>query len=170
MNFKIQLAQAHSKENARLIADYIGADEQRFDELMQLFFAPEYRVAQRAAHAVSHCVDAHSHLILPYIGSMVTHLQTDPEVAIRRNTVRLLQNQEIPEAFQGILLEKCFEYLLQAKETAAVKAFSMTILHRLTKQYPELKPELKLVIEDTLQNATPGVMNRGKKILKDLGK
>ncbi|UXX78597.1 hypothetical protein N7E81_14645 [Reichenbachiella carrageenanivorans] len=168
MDLKKQLALVHSKENARLIADHIASDEDRFAELMQLFFYPEYRVSQRAAHAVSHCVDAYPHLLLPYIGPMIEYLQSNPEVAIRRNTVRLLQSQEIPEAFQGILLEKCFEYLQQAHETAAVKAFSMTIIHRFTKQYPELKPELKLVIEDVLLHATPGVMNRGKKILKDL--
>ena len=100
---------------------------------------------------------------------MVEHLQSNPKVAIKRNTVRLLQKQEIPEESQGILLDKCLEYLTSAQETTAVKAFSMTIVHRLTKTYPELKPELKIVIEDLIQYATPGVVNRGKKILADLG-
>lgn len=170
MNLEIQLAKAHSKENATCIAEYIGHDVDRFDALMQLFFHKEYRVSQRAAHAVSHCVDKYPSLIKPYVGQMVEHLQLNPEVAIRRNTVRLLQEQEIPEAYQGLLVEKCFEYLLSAKETVAVKAFSMTILHNLSKIYPELKPELRIVIEDTIQHGTPGIVNRGNKILAQLAK
>lgn len=169
MDLKTQIAKAHSKENAQATAKYVGKNTQRFNELMLLFFHDEYRVSQRAAHAVSHCVDQHPILLKPYINQMVENLKADPKVAIRRNTVRLLQKQEIPEESQGLLLDKCLEYLTSAKETTAVKAFSMTIAHNLTKMYPELKPELKIVIEDLIQHATPGVINRGKKVLADLG-
>lgn len=170
MNLETQLAIEHSKENAICIANHIGQDTGLFDDLMQLFFHPEYRVSQRAAHAVSHCVDRHPALIKPYIGKMIENLQLNPEVAIRRNTVRLLQEQEIPEKYQGLLVEKCFEYLLSSSETIAVKAFSMTILHNVCKTYPELKSELKIVIEDAIQYGTPGIVNRGKKILAQLAK
>ncbi|WP_422358953.1 hypothetical protein [Reichenbachiella sp.] len=169
MDLQKQIAKAHSKENAQTIAKYVGKNAQRFNELMQLFFHDEYRVSQRAAHAVSHCVDKYPKLLEPYISQMIENLKANPKVAIKRNTVRLLQKQEIPEESQGLLLDKCFEYLTSAKETTAVKAFSMTIAHNLTKIYPELKSELKIVIKDLIQHATPGVINRGKKILADLG-
>lgn len=170
MNLENELEKAHSKENAQIIAKYVGKSTSRFAALMQLFFHNEYRVSQRAAHAVSHCVDRYPALLQPYISRMIEHLHKDPEVAIKRNTVRLLQKQEIPEESQGFLVEKCFEYLTSAKETIAVKAFSMTILHNLTHVYPELKSELKIVIEDLIQHASPGVKNRGKKILSELSK
>ncbi|MDW3210573.1 MAG: hypothetical protein R8N23_11930 [Reichenbachiella sp.] len=169
MDLQKEIAKAHSKANAQSIAGYIGKDTQRFEKLMELFFHKEYKVSQRAAHAVSHCVDRHPKLLEPYINQMIENLREDPKVAIKRNTVRLLQKQEIPEESQGLLLDKCFEYLTSAKETTAVKAFSMTIAHNLTKIYPELKIELKIVIEDLIQYATPGVVNRGKKILVELG-
>jgi len=168
MNLKEQLEIAHSKENAQRIAQYIGDDSQLFAELMQLFFHEEYRVSQRAAHAVSHCVDTYPNLLKPFIGPIIKNLQTNPEVAIKRNTVRLLQKQNIPEEYQGVLLDKCFKYLTSPKETTAVKAFSMTIAHNLTRLYPELKNELKIVIQDLIKHATPGVVNRGKKIIADL--
>ncbi|WP_420581642.1 hypothetical protein [Reichenbachiella sp.] len=169
MNIELQLTKVHSKENAQLIAIHVGNNAQRFEELMQLFFHKKYRISQRAAHAVSHCVDKHPNLLKPYINQMIDHLKSDPEVAIKRNTVRLLQKQDIPEESQGLLLDKCFEYLSSPSETTAVKAFSMTIAYNLTKLYPELESELKIVIEDLIQYATPGVVNRAKKILADLG-
>ena len=87
---------------------------------MELFFDTEYRISQRAAQTVSHCIDKNSELIIPYIGQLISNLENNPEVAIKRNTVRILQNQEIPEEYQGILVEKCFEYLLSSNEAIAI--------------------------------------------------
>ncbi|MEO9966981.1 MAG: hypothetical protein ABJF11_14380 [Reichenbachiella sp.] len=170
MDLQKQLEKVHSKQNAILIAEYVDDDPHRFMQLMKLFFHDEYRIAQRAAHSVSHCVDRHPELLKPHIKTMIKHLETNPKVAIRRNTVRVLQNQEIPEECQGLLVEKCFEYLTSAKETVAVKAFSMTILYHMTKIYPELKNEVIMVINDSLINATAGVKSRGKKIIALLEK
>lgn len=168
MDLLKQLEKAHSKENARLIADYVGNDKVRFSELMKLFFHDTYRISQRAAHTVSHCADAFPELITPYIGELVNNLSNNPKVAIKRNTVRILQNQTIPEEHQGLLVEKCFEYLLSNKEAIAVRAFSMTILSNMTKIYPELKKELFIVVEEVIQNGSAGLISRGKKVLKEL--
>ena len=39
MNLEKQIAKAHSKENAQIIANYINDDPDRFKELMELFFS-----------------------------------------------------------------------------------------------------------------------------------
>jgi hypothetical protein len=41
-------------------------------------------------------------------------------------------------------------------------------LQNLAKDYPEIKTELKLLIEDQLPHQTAGFKSRGKKILKEL--
>lgn len=170
MDYSKQLDQTHNKANVKLIAHHVGNDPDRFALLMQLFFDADNRIAQRAAHVVSHCVDAYPSLLAPYIGQMVAHLNTNPKVAIKRNTVRVLQNQRIPEEYQGTLVEKCFEYVASNKEAIAVRAFSMTVLCNMTKIYPELKNELILVVEEAIENGSPGLVNRGKKILMELKK
>ncbi|SMD31867.1 hypothetical protein SAMN04488029_0205 [Reichenbachiella faecimaris] len=170
MDFLAQLEKAHSKENAQYIAQHISDDANLFAELMSLFFHKDYSISQRAAHAVSHCVDVFPELITPYIGKMVNNLNNNPKVAIKRNTVRVLQKQIIPEEHQGLLVEKCFEYLLSSKETIAVKAFSMTVLSNMAKIYPELKNELFIVVEDVIKNGSAGLISRGKKVLAELKK
>ena len=37
----------------------------------------------------------------------------------------------------------CFNYIPNPDEAIAVKAFSLTVLENLSKQYPEILPELK---------------------------
>ena len=42
----------------------------------------------------------------------------------------------------------------------------MTVLGNLVKKYPEIKNELKYVIEEQFADQTAGFRSRGKKILK----
>ncbi|MEP7254023.1 MAG: hypothetical protein ABI683_16630 [Ginsengibacter sp.] len=69
---------------------------------------------------------------------------------VKRNTVRLLQHLEIPEKHEGAVMEICFGYLESTKEAVAVKAFAINTLARLAKKYPEISPEVRLLIEDQM--------------------
>jgi hypothetical protein len=66
-------------------------------------------------------------------------------------------------------MDICFKYLELPDEALAVKVFSMTVPGNLAKKYPEINPELKLLIEDQLPHQTTGFKSRAKKILKQLG-
>jgi hypothetical protein len=166
MNIKELLIAEHSKKQTDGIVKYIGADAQRFAVLMKLFFAGEYRITQRAAWSISYCVKNHPELIKPYFKKLLDFLQK-PGVhnAVARNTVRLLQDIDIPEKYQGQLMSICFDYIQDIKIPAAVKAFSLTILQNLSKKYPEILPELKTIIEEQWPHETPAFKSRAKKIL-----
>jgi len=79
--------------------------------------------------------------------------------------MRLLQYVDIPEKYQGEVLDICFRYVSSPAEPVAVKAFSLTVLSNLAKLYPEILPELKLVIEQQLPHQTIAFKTRAKKIL-----
>ena len=170
MNIREQLLVAHSKENTQKITMYIGTDEKRLDELMQCFFSNEYRVTQRAAMSVSDCFDLHPQLMQPYVEQMVDNL-SDPKihVAVKRNTVRILQFIDVPEEHTSALFDHCLSFLIDSKEPIAVKAFSMGILYNICKKYPDLKVEVIPIIEEEIgRSESAGVLNRGKKISKKL--
>jgi hypothetical protein len=169
MNIKDLLITEHSKKQTDRIVKYIGADARRFAVLMKLFFAGEYRITQRAAWPMSYCVRNHPELIKPYFKKLLDFLQK-PGVhnAVARNTVRLLQDVEIPEKYLGQIMSICFDYIQDIKTPAAVKAFSLTILQNLSKKYPEILPELKTIIEERWPHETPAFKSRANKILKTL--
>ncbi len=72
----------------------------------------------------------------------------------------------IPEDYHGTLMDSCFKFIEDPKTAIAVKAFSLHLLHQLSKTYPEILPELKLVIEDKLDNETAAFKSVARKILK----
>mgnify|MGYP003435275623 FL=1 len=63
MNLRDLILAEHSKINCSRIVNWIGNDQQRFDELFQLFLTDEPPVIQRAAWALSYSVIAHPGLI-----------------------------------------------------------------------------------------------------------
>ena len=88
--------------------------------------------------------------------------------AVKRNTVRLLQVIDIPERFQGEVMNLCFNYISSPDEKPAVKASALTVLQNLSTQYPEIKQELKTIIEDRWEFESVAFKSRARKILKGL--
>jgi len=78
--------------------------------------------------------------------------------------MRPLQDVKIPEPFHGVVMNTCFEFISSPAEAVAVKAFSLTVLENLSRIYPEILPELKLVIEERWEHETVAFRTRAKKI------
>ena len=170
MNLRTEILKEHSKAQCNKIVQWVGYDQKRFDELFHLFLNDEYRVVQRAAWPVSYCVIAHPSFIDNHWNKLIKNLQKpDLHNAVKRNSIRLMQDIEIPKKYHGEIMNICFIYLESPTEALAVKAFSMTVLGNLAQKYPEIIPELKLLIEDQFPHQTAGFKSRAKKILKQFG-
>lgn len=171
MNIREEILKEHSKKQILKVANYVGQDEKLFAEVMRLFFANEYQVTQRIAAVMSVCVEKHPHLIQKFIEPLLKNLTKEKlHDAVKRNTVRIFQFIEIPKDLQGLAYQNCMNLLLSPDEPIAVKAFSMTVLANICKQEPDLKNELRIVIEDQLPYGSAGFKNRGEKTVKYLEK
>jgi hypothetical protein len=167
MNLREEILKEHSKAQCTKIVKWVGSSQPRFDELFCFFLNDEYRVVQRAAWPVSYCVDAHPVLINKHWKMLMDHLKKpDLHDAVKRNSMRFMQEIDLPEKHHGAIMDLCFTYLESPKESLAVKVFSMSVLANLAKYYPEIKAELKLIIEDQLPHQSAGFKSRAKKVLK----
>ena len=84
--------------------------------------------------------------------------------------IRALSFVNIPEDYQGEYADLCFELLNNPMEAIAVRIFAMEILWNITRNYPELAPELALVIREHLPNGSAGFKSKGRKTLKRIEK
>lgn len=167
MKLKTLLEEEHSKKQCERIVRYIGADKTRFAELMELFLKGEYRITQRAAWPMSYCVQAHPELIRPYFKSLLDNLgKKGLHDAVIRNTLRILQELLIPKKHQGRLMDLCFQLIGAPETPIAIKAFSLTILHHLSRQYPEIR----LIIDQEWEHSTPAFRSRAKAFDKEFNK
>ena len=171
MDIRAEIIKEHSRSQAIKIAEYIGGDRAKFENLLTIFLNDEYRVVQRSAWVLVFCVKKYPFLIRPHLEALIKNLKK-PKIhnAVKRNTVRVLEDVDIPEDLLGITAEICFDFLMDIKEPIAVRVFSMTILYNICVKEPELAHELKAIIEEHLPHGSAGFKSRGKKVLKGLEK
>jgi len=169
MDLRKEILRGHSKAQVNRIVDYVGNNPERFKNLISVYIEGPYRVTQRAAWSISYCVENQPELVYPHLKTLLGQLKK-PTVhdALKRNTMRLLQFIRIPKKYEGLVADLCFEYLANKKEAVAVKVFSMTVLNTIAEDIPEIKKELKILIEDNLPYASPAFQSRARKVLKDL--
>ncbi len=172
MDIREVLLDRHSKDITSSVIEYIYKNPSEFTVLFQLFLTDsDPIVRQRASWAVGHIGVDSPKFILPVLPELVDNfIQTGHHNAIYRNTVRILQFIKIPTELQGKVATACFDLLSNPQTAIAIKAFSMTVLYNISNEEPDLKHELKLVLEDLLPHASKGEKGRANKILSKLNK
>jgi hypothetical protein len=170
MNLRNSILAEHSKANCKRIVKWIGSDQQRFDALFALFLHDEPVVMQRAAWPMSNSVIEHPQLVHKHFAKLLANL-TKPHLhtAIKRNTLRLLQEVDIPIRYHGKVMNTCFEYILEPEEKPAVKASALAILQKLSFIYPEIIAEMTTIINDRWELESAAFRSRAKKILRKPG-
>jgi hypothetical protein len=159
----------YGKKQCGRIVRYVGDDPDRFATLIRLFFSGEYRICQRAARPLSYCVKDHPRLIRPYFNRLLLQLEKPGiPAAVTRNSIRVLQELDIPVRFHGKVMDICFRFIQSPEIAVAPKAFALTVLQNLTVVYPEILPEIKLIIEARWEQEGPAFRSRARKILQSI--
>ncbi len=174
MDYPTQLLIAHSRENADLILQDVLKDEANVRKLMDAFLGAEYRVSQRAAMVVGNLGRKHPEWLRPWHAEMIRVADAGKHDAVRRNVMRYFSElpvTAVEEVNQGPLLDLAFRLTESPLMAVAIRVFSMTVVANFCGLYPELKDELRGIIERTImEGTTPGFRSRGEKILQQLVK
>lgn len=167
MNLEDILINEHSKTTCDKIVHWVGNKQHRFDQLFSLFIGNDPLLAQRASWPLGYAAVANPRLIDKHFKELIENVKKKGvHNAIKRNTVRILQDISIPEDLQGDVMSLCFDYLMSPEEKPAIKAFSLTVLQNLSVQYPEILPELRTIIEDRWDIESKAFQSRARKILR----
>ncbi|WP_233873558.1 hypothetical protein [Dyadobacter sp. CY323] len=160
-----------SKSLATRVAEYACSSENAFKELIHCYLSEDHKLAQRAAYSLSIAARKKIDLMQPYVGILVDQLKrNDVHDAVIRNSARILEEIEIPEQFHGEVMDACFGFIQNRQTAIAIRAFSLTILYRLSLIYPEIKNELCYIIVENIDYETAAFRSRGTKILAALNK
>lgn len=162
------LEEDRSKNQTNNIIQYVGSDEKRMEALMFFFFHEEWRYNQWSAWPIGYIGVKYPWMMTPYHDRLLDSLKNPTHDAVARNILRIYGEIEIPEDIEGDIYETCFNYLLDLKQSIAIRVFSMTVLGRISHKYPELQDELISVIEEFMPHGSAGFKARGRRILKQL--
>lgn len=164
-----QLHADHSKSNTEQIVFCIVENPERFNELMEIFLGDDQLLKQRAAWVIGDIGRAELKLLKPYHQQIINHLKTPGlHDAVKRNTIRYLSEIELDEDLWGEAYDLAYRTLGSKSEKVAIKVFSMSLALNVVKKIPELKDELRFIIEEQMPFGTSGFKNRGAKTLAAL--
>jgi hypothetical protein len=161
----------NSRFNVDLVAAHIGSNEVLFGELMELMHNSEPPLPQRAAWIMTGVTDKYPWLIVPYFNQIMKNLSSYSHPGLTRSVLRQLSKIDFPDEINGELFNKCYNFLYDQKQPAAIRVFAMQILFNISEKEPDLKNELILTFEDLLvvENSM-GVKSRARKLLNKLNK
>jgi hypothetical protein len=170
MNIKKSLLKEHSKTLTIKIVRYIGSNSKRYEELIHLFLDQDAVISQRAAWPLSYVSIEQTQLAYNYLDKLIFKFnQPNNHASITRNLLRIFEVLDIPDNYKTAVLNTCINLMLSSDSPIAVKAFSITVVTKICKNYPELITELKLHFATMQTNPiSPAVRVRIKRALKEL--
>lgn len=155
-------------DDAQLI-DYVGDNKNHFKSLINMYVAGPLRITQRLAAPLTAIATRRPALLTPHYTSLIKGLNdATTSTAFKRNTIKMFQFVPVPQSKRGHILDICFRFLHDKKETIAVKVFAMSVAELLTRDSNELRRELQIVIEDQLPYSGPAFRSRAAKVLRKL--
>jgi hypothetical protein len=160
-----QLKAELSLRNTEYIAHWIGDDAERFKQIVDIMFTAEPTLQMRASWVISILSDKKPELLTPYVNRIITDIDTFKHPGARRNLLRYLAQTEIPEVYYGELYDKCFTWLLSKDEPPAVKVHSMQILVNIAEILPDLKREIRLVMEELTDHESAAIRSRSRHLM-----
>lgn len=166
MDVKNLLLSEHSRVQSGRIMELVIDNPKLIGDLIRYANSEDVVLAQRASWPLGLLGTSHFKLFTPYIRELIQCLEDQTHPAVSRNAYRVLQFVNIPEEYEGILFELCARDLSNPKSPVAIKVFCMTVAYNICLRHPDLKPELKLLIESGLEHSTAGYRSRSRKLLK----
>lgn len=174
MNIREQILAEHSRANADRVLHYVLEDKRRVKPLMKLFLGEEYRVVQRLAMVVGDLGRLQPTWLSPWHKAMIASGNAPLHDSVKRNVLRYFSElplSSIEEEDQGEILDLAFRLFESPTEAVAIRVYGMQIVANFSAVFPELKDELRGLIEITIaEGTTPGFRSRGTKILRQLNR
>jgi hypothetical protein len=169
-DFKSILDMGSERVVADLAIKVIENVPESFRDMLDLCFLEEYPLSMRASRAIQLYCEKHPEAIYPFLDEVVEKTLVSHIAGVRHNFLKIFAKfidiERITDP--GPLLNTCFEWLLDARLTPAVRIHSMGVIYKLGLKEPGLHHELALTIDLLMEDAEPSFKNYTGKMMKKI--
>ena len=152
------------------IGSIIGPDPEQYDELFRIAFSRKMPICWRSAWLMDYLSELHPSLADKYIEKIWAEMPAGHPDGVTRSCLRLLCRFDIPEDYQGIAADLCLSWLEKEAVPVAIKAYSMELLLKIARLYPELGNEFIAIIEEQAPNNSAGFKARAVYVIGEMRK
>jgi hypothetical protein len=161
-------------ESSRTLIDMvvasIGNNQELFDETMELMYLDKYPVSMRAAWIAYLVSNKFPQLVKPHLNRLMYTLKITKVDGVKRSILKMFIETpyKLSDEVYGELADIAFTFVQDQKQAIAVRAFSIDILLKVSKIYPEITNEIAAILEGILPDCSRGLKNKCQKILLHL--
>ena len=173
----------HSREKRSYYANLVLANPDLIPKLLEILFMVDDKISPRAAWVLEFMCSAKIETIIPYLDTFTEHIhKIHLDSAVRpvakicellakaySTKTNIYLKNKLTETNKERIIETCFDYMINDEKVAA-KAYGMTTLFMLGKDYDWVHPELELILKRDFQNQSAAYKARARHILKKIKK
>lgn len=160
----------HSKQQALKLLRFVLKDENNFNDYIRILLKNEAILSQRAAWILPDLAKEKPEWIRKYIPKLLDLLDQQTHPALTRNITKTFSFLDFEDKIAGKIYQKCFEIVQNSSQSIAARAYSMSVLYTITRKYPELSRELKILLTEVQKEGNAACTARSKNILLALKK
>ncbi|MEW4922547.1 adenylosuccinate lyase [Algibacter sp. 2305UL17-15] len=171
----------HSREKRLYYANLVIKNPELIPKLLEILFMVDDKISPRAAWVLEFMCSRKIEYIVPhldYFTENIHKVHLDSAVRPVAKICELLTEayaiktniyikNVLKEVHKERIIETCFDYMIN-DEKVAPKAYSMTTLFKLGKEYDWVHPELVLILERDFQAQSAAFKARARHILKKI--
>ena len=173
----------HSREKRSYYANLVLANPDLIPKLLEILFMVDDKISPRAAWVLEFMCSAKIETIIPYLDTFTEHIhKIHLDSAVRpvakicellakaySTKTNIYLKNKLTETNKERIIETCFDYMINDEKVAA-KAYGMTTLFMLGKEYDWVHPALELILKRDFQNQSAAYKARARHILKKIKK
>jgi len=158
------------RATADVAVDVISQKPELFEEAYRLCMKQEGKMSMRAARVVWLVAEHMPGIFEPYFEDMVHRLDGLTHSSVKRCMLKILTVYELSdkEDYHGLIIEACFKYMNDPGEEIAIRGYSITVLEKMLKIYPEIAGELMAAMQILIDNGPDTLARYSRKKLKEL--
>lgn len=150
-----------SRAAADMAVDIIRQKPEMFKEVYNLCMKQEGKMAMRAARVVWLVSEEMPEMFKPYFPDVVNRLDNLTHSSVKRCMYKILSVYDLSgeEDLHGHIIDSCFSRATNSGEEIATRGYSLMVLERFAKIYPEIVSELMAALQLMIDNG-PGTLAR----------
>tara|TARA_R110000868_G_scaffold91812_1_gene254382 strand:+ start:5941 stop:6672 length:732 start_codon:yes stop_codon:yes gene_type:complete len=170
-----------SRESRLECANIVLDDLSLFPKLLDIVFITNDKVSCRAAWVFEFVCANCLYAIIPHLDNFTSNINMLRYDSTIRPVAKVCEfiakectskqyntmNKMLLQKHREQIIEVCFDWLISDRKIA-IKAYAMTTLFLLGKDYKWVYPELVQILQQDYQNQSPGFKARAKHILKKI--
>ena len=142
-----------------------------FEDMYRLLSDESHTVSWRAAWVCGKLSEKHPSWFVPLRGEIIQRLLTCTHDGSKRLLLSILHNIPIFPPIPIDLLNYCLDHMLSPQESIGVQTVSIRLAYLLCKDVPELRQELRLILENAETDFySTGVKTTIRNVLKRIYK